>query len=231
VALDFVQEYQAQRAAERLSASVALHARVVRDGQAVDVPARDIVPGDIIILGAGDLVPADGQLVEAKDFFVNQALLTGEPYPVERTAERENDEVFMGTSAMSGTARMLVSKTGTGTALGQIAQTLATRPPPTAFEQGTRQFGLMIMKLTFALVLFVVFVNALSNRPFLESFLFAVALAVGLTPELLPMVVSVTLSKGALRMSRKNVVVKRLAAIHDLGMAAWTFSVRTRPGR
>ena len=179
------------------------------------------------MLSAGDLVPADGQVVEAKDFFVNQALLTGEPYPVEKhpgenatpeaNVEGTSNAVFMGTSVISGTATVLVCRTGAHTALGEIAETLSTKAPPTAFELGIRSFGLLIMRLTILLVLFVLLVNAFLERPWLDSFLFAVALAVGLTPELLPMVVSVTLSRGALRMAKQRVIVKRLAAIQNLG--------------
>jgi Mg2+-importing ATPase len=214
VILDFVQEHRANRAAEKLSESVALQSRVIRDGKESQISSKTIVPGDFVLLSAGDLVPADGQVLESRDFFVNEALLTGEPYPVEKTP---NANAAMGSSVMSGSARLLVTKTGTATAVGQIAQSLGKAPPPSAFEVGARQFGLMIMRLTVLLVLFVVLVNAISQKPFFESFLFAVALAVGLTPELLPMVVSVTLAKGALRMADKHVIVKKPAAIHGLG--------------
>ncbi len=226
VTLDFVQEYRAGRAAERLQRSVAVRVSVLRDGQPQDIPVDQVVPGDVVLLSAGDLVPADGRVLEARDFFVNQALLTGESYPVEKHPSDipagtdlagAGNAVFMGTSVISGSAGVLVCRTGAATALGEIADTLAARNPPTAFERGTRSFGLLIMRLTFLLVLFVVLVNGLFHRPLLESFLFAVALAVGLTPELLPMVVSVTLARGALRMAGKKVIVRRLAAIQDLG--------------
>ncbi|MBI4693832.1 MAG: magnesium-translocating P-type ATPase [Gammaproteobacteria bacterium] len=225
VVMDFVQEFRAGRAADRLAQSVSVRAAVLRDGTAREIPAADIVPGDVVMLAAGDLVPADGVLLDAKHFFVKQALLTGEPYPAEKeagavpgaTLEDARGAAFMGTSVISGSAKLLVVETGTRTAIGAIADTLARRPPPTAFEQGTRGFGLMIMRLTFLLVLFVLLVNAFEHKPLLEIFLFAVALAVGLTPELLPMVVSVTLARGALAMARARVIVKRLAAIQDLG--------------
>ncbi|HEV8718702.1 MAG TPA: magnesium-translocating P-type ATPase [Candidatus Binatia bacterium] len=227
VTLDFVQEHRAGQAAERLKQTVAVRVSVLRDGKAQEAPLSELVPGDVILLSAGNLVPADGRVLEAKDFFVNQALLTGEPYPVEKhpgdLTEPETalgnatNAVFMGTSVISGTARMLACRTGTNTALGEIAETLSHKAPQTAFERGTHDFGLLILRLTLLLVLFVLFVNAYFQRPWLESFLFAVALAVGLTPELLPMVVSVTLARGALRMAEKKVIVKRLAAIHDLG--------------
>ncbi len=227
VTLDFVQEHRAGRAAERLMESVAVHATVIRQGGPKEIPVTALVAGDVVILGAGDLVPADGRLIEAKDFFVNQALLTGESFPVEKHAselaaadagiDAASNAVFMGTSVISGSARVVICRTGAATALGQIAETLITKPPLTAFERGTRQFGMLIMRLTVLLVLFVLLINALFHRPLLESFLFAVALAVGLTPELLPMVISVTLARGASRMASKRVIVKRLAAIQDLG--------------
>jgi Mg2+-importing ATPase len=227
VTLDFVQEYRAGRAAERLKQSVALRATVVRGGRPMETTADQIVPGDVVQLKPGGLVPADGRVLEAHDFFVNQALLTGEPYPVEKHAgELDNkapdrseasNAVFMGTSVMSGAASMLVCRTGRATSLGEISDSLAARPPATAFESGIKNFGLLILRLAILMVLFVLLVNALFHRPWLESFLFAVALAVGLTPELLPMVVSVTLARGALRMARERVIVRHLPAVHDLG--------------
>jgi Mg2+-importing ATPase len=226
--LDTVQEYRAEEAAEALKVSVALKERVLRDGQEVTVLGQDLVPGDVVLLAAGDLVPADGRLVESRDFFVNEALLTGESYPAEKHARDEgvdNSEVaeatnaaFMGSSVMNGSARLLVCRTGLTTQLGQISSSLRRAAPPTALEQGTRQFGMLIVRLTEILVLFVLLINiAVFHRPWLESFLFAVALAVGLTPELLPMIVSVTLARGAIRMAKAQVIVKRLGAIHDLG--------------
>ena len=230
VTLDFVQEYRAGRAAEHLKRQVALRASVLRGGAAREVAVADLVPGDVVLLAAGDLVPADGRVLEARDLFVNQALLTGESYPVEKHAAdigpdqssggdiaAATNAVFMGTSIISGSARVVLAHTGSDTALGQIADTLARRPPSTAFERGTQAFGNLILRLTLLLVLFVLLVNALFHRPLLESFLFAVALAVGLTPELLPMVVSVTLSQGAMRLARRRVIVKRLSAVQDLG--------------
>jgi Mg2+-importing ATPase len=222
VTLDFLQEHRAGQAAERLKASVAVRATVLRDGAACEIPVAELVPGDVVRLAAGDLVPADGRVLEARDFFVNQALLTGEPYPVEKHARAAPDDdgasaVFMGTSVVSGTATVEVERTGAHTALGEIAATVSVRAPATAFEQGTQAFGLFVMRLTVLLVLAVILVNAALHRPWLESFLFALALAVGLTPELLPMIVSVCLARGALRMAGKKVIVKRLAAIHDLG--------------
>jgi Mg2+-importing ATPase len=227
VTLDFVQEFRAGRAAERLRHSVALRATVRRNGRPIETVADRIVPGDVILLKPGGLIPADGRVVEARDFFVNQALLTGEAYPVEKHAGEITDApsdlsaaanaAFMGTSVISGTASLLVCRTGPATALGEISDSLAVKPPATAFESGIRNFGLLILRLAILMVLFVLLVNAFFHRPWLESFLFAVALAVGLTPELLPMVVSVTLARGALRMAKERVIVRRLPAVHDLG--------------
>ena len=227
VTLDFVQEYRAGKAAEKLRLAVSVRASVMRDGRPLDVPVAAVVPGDIMVLAAGDLVPADGVVLEARDFFVKQALLTGEPYPVEKRCgtvaadatdlQGAVNAVFAGTAVISGSARALVVRTGTATAIGTVADSINRQAPPSAFEIGTRRFGMLIMRLTVLLVLFVLFVNAMFHKPWLDSFLFAVALAVGLTPELLPMVVSVTLSRGALRMAEKRVIVKRLAAIQNLG--------------
>lgn len=228
VILDVAQEHQAQIAADSLRRQVSLRATVLRDGKAADIPAAEIVPGDIVCLAAGDLVPADARLVEARDLFVDEALLTGEAYPAEKLAEAGNlatagetpfprNLVFMGSSVVSGTARGLILATGRNTQLGSIASTLRKEPPPTAFALGIQKFGMMIIRATIFLVLFVVLVNLVFHRPLLESFLFALALAVGLTPELLPMIVSVTLARGAIRMAKKQVIVKRQSAIDDLG--------------
>ncbi len=227
VTLDFFQEYRAGRAADQLKKTVAVRATVLRDGHSQDIPIADLVPGDVVLLAAGDLIPADCRLLEAKDFFINQSLLTGESYPVEKHARelpapaadlsQAENAVFMGTSVISGMAKAMVCRTGADTAVGNIADSLTVKAPPTAFELGIQSFGMLIMRLTFLLVLFVFLINAFFHRPFLESLLFAIALAVGLTPELLPMVITVTLSRGALRMAKKQVIVKRLAAIHNLG--------------
>ena len=227
VTLDFVQEYRANAAAEKLRQSVSVRAIVMRDGKSLEVAVTQVVPGDVVLLSAGDLIPADGRVLEARDFFVKQALLTGESYPVEKRPgalpdaatepQEATNAVFMGTSVISGSARVLVVKTGAVTAIGEIADSVSRPSVPTSFEIGTRRFGMLIMRLTVFMVMFVLLVNTLFHKPWLESFLFAVALAVGLTPELLPMVISVTLSRGALRMARKQMIVKRLSAIQDLG--------------
>jgi Mg2+-importing ATPase len=227
VALNFTQVYRSQNAARNLRQRVAQTATVQRDGALQDLPAREVVPGDIIHLAAGDLVPADARLLAAKDLFLNEAALTGESLPREKhpatappaaaEAAAATTAVFRGTSVVSGIGAAAVVRTGVTTELGQVAAHLSARPPETEFERGTRRFGFLILQVVIFLVLFVFLVNALLRRDRLESFLFAVALAVGLTPELLPMIVSVTLSSGAVRMARRKVIVKRLAAIENFG--------------
>jgi Mg2+-importing ATPase len=227
IALNFTQAYRSQAAARRLRERAGQLATVVRDGAPREVPAREVVPGEVIRLAAGDLVPADARLLSAKDLFVSEAPLTGESLPREKHAQAEGtpaaahreatSAVFRGTSVVSGLGVAVVVHTGAATEFGRIAAHLSVHPPETEFERGTRRFGLLILKVVIFLVLFVFLVNALFRRDALESFLFAVALAVGLTPELLPMIVSVTLASGAVRMARKKVIVKRLVAIENFG--------------
>jgi Mg2+-importing ATPase len=222
VVLNFVQTFRSRRAADALRARVAPTARVVRDGRETTISRREVVCGDVVMLAAGDLVPADAALLEARDLHVQEAALTGESLPVEKAA-RGNDpaakecQVFLGTSVVSGSARALVTATGAATAFGDIAARLSAKPPETEFDRGTRVFGLFIMRTVLFLVLFVLLVNIALRRPALDSLLFAVALAVGLTPEFLPMITAVTLAKGAVRMARQKIIVKHLAAIQNLG--------------
>lgn len=227
VLLDFVQESRAQSAVDALRAQVAPRAAVLRDGVEVSLPVVGIVPGDIVRLAAGDVVPADGVVLSSRDFFVNQALLTGESYPVEKragepaTSADEPGEAanaaLAGTSVISGGAVLLVCETGARTALGRIADSLAGKRPPTSFEIGLRRFGILILRITFVLVMLVMAESLAFHRPWLESLIFALALAVGLTPELLPMIMTVTLTRGAVRLSRQSVIVKTLTSIHNLG--------------
>jgi Mg2+-importing ATPase len=219
VALNFSQAYRSQAAAERLRRQVAQLATVVRDGQEREIPVREVVVGDVIRLKAGDLVAADARLIATRDLFMNEALLTGESLPREKQVDAQGGTaaVFRGTSAVSGLGTAVVVATGAATEFGRVAAGLVGRTPETEFERGTRRFGFLILQMVVFLVLFVFLVNALLKRDILESFLFSVALAVGMTPELLPMVVSVTLSRGAVRMARKKVIVKQLAAIENFG--------------
>ncbi len=228
VGLDVYQESKAERAAEMLKEKVATTATVLRDGVKKEVKLSEVVPGDIVYLSAGDIAPADARVITAKDLFLNQSALTGESFPVEKTVEPSksrdaaitewNNCLFLGTSVVSGAATAAVIRTGTLTEYGKIAKRLVAREPETEFERGLRRFGFMMLEVTFLLVLFVFFVNALKpERNVFEALLFAVALAVGLTPELLPMILSINLSRGALAMSKKGVIVKRLAAIQNFG--------------
>ena len=225
-ALSFVQEYNANAAAEKLRARVTLKATALRDGQPQSVLAEEVVPGDVVLLSAGSLVPADGVVLEARDFFVNQAVLTGETFPVEKVpgplavqaslAERTNS-VFMGTNVRSGSARVLIAQTGTATAFGQIAERLTLRPPETEFERGIRRFGYLLTEVMLLLVLIVFAVNVFLRRPVLDSLLFSIALAVGLTPQLLPAIISINLSKGSQAMAAAGVIVRRLESIENFG--------------
>ncbi len=227
ITLDFIQERRAHNAVEALRRSVAIRADVRRGGADTSLLAEQLVPGDIVHLAAGDLVPADGRLIAGKDLYVNQALLTGEPYPVEKRPEdlgkatpdlaEATNAVFAGTSVISGSATILICRTGAASTLGTLAGTLASAQPPTSFEIGIHRFGMLIVRLTVLLVLFVLTINLAFHRPALESLMFALALAVGLTPELLPMIVTVTLARGAVRLAERRVIVKRLAALHNIG--------------
>ncbi|HYL57823.1 MAG TPA: magnesium-translocating P-type ATPase, partial [Candidatus Acidoferrales bacterium] len=226
VVLNFIQAYRSERAVQRLRDQVAPTASVKRDGSWLELPRRQLVPGDIVRLSAGDLVPADGRLIRSQDLHVHQAALTGESMPVEKfvgavesdaNGAARHDLVFLGTSIVSGTATALVIATGPRTSFGDIAAKLSERPPETEFDRGTRQFGILILKTVFFLVLFILVVSLAMHRDALESLLFAVALAVGLTPEFLPMITTVTLSMGALKMARRKVIVKHLDAIENLG--------------
>ena len=225
VALNFIQTYRSQKAVDSIRKEVAPTANVLRDSKWIQIPRREIVPGDVIKLAAGDLVPADADLLQTRDLHVQQAALTGESLPVEKSARSDHDSdskkdlhsVFLGTSVVSGTATANVTATGKNTVFGDIATRLAKRAPETEFERGTRRFGFLIMRTTILLVLFVLLITVLFHRPFLESLLFAVALAVGLTPEFLPMITTVTLGRGAVHMARKNVIVKHLDAMQNFG--------------
>jgi Mg2+-importing ATPase len=227
VAIDFVQTYRSQRAIQRLQEHVSLTATVLRDGRWQETKRKEVVPGDIVRLSAGDLVPADGQLIEARDLYVQQAALTGESMPAEKDVRAPDkgtegtpqapDRIFLGTSVVSGTGIARMVATGPRTAFGAIAERLADRPEETEFQRGLRHFGQLITRTVLFLVLFILVVRiALHKDPF-ESFVFAVALAVGLTPEFLPMITSVTLGRGAIRMARDHVIVKHLPAIQNFG--------------
>lgn len=224
--LSFYQEYSAHDAAEKLKEQVSFKTNVLRDGKSVSIPTEEIVPGDVVLLSAGSLIPADGLVIEAKDFFVNQAVLTGETFPVEKTAGvvAENaglpgrtNVVFMGTNVRSGSAKALIVETGLNTAFGQIAGRLTLRPPETEFEHGIKRLGYLLTEVMFILVLSIFFFNVIFHKPVLDSLLFSIALAVGLTPQLLPAIININLSKGSQQMAKHGVIVRRLESIENFG--------------
>ncbi|HVB73003.1 MAG TPA: magnesium-translocating P-type ATPase [Ktedonobacteraceae bacterium] len=228
ITLNFLQTHRSQRAADRLREKVALTATALRDGNWGEIPRRELVPGDIIRLSAGDLVPADARLLHSVYLHVQQSALTGESLPVEKDALETDPTptgnladtshtVFLGTSVVSGTGTALVTATGRNTAFGDIVAQLARRPPETEFERGVKHFGLLITRTVFFLVLFVFLVGIIGHHSTLESALFAISLAVGLTPEFLPMIVTITLSQGASRMAKEKVIVKHLESMQNFG--------------
>jgi Mg2+-importing ATPase len=224
--LTMVQEYRATTAVDRLRARIVLRATAMRDGVPVDVPAADLVAGDVVIVSAGTLIPADGVLLEGRDLFVNQGVLTGESMPVEKMvtpvsetaslAERTN-VLFSGTSVRSGTGQMVVVATGMNTVYGGIARRLTLRQAETEFERGIRRFGYLLARVILVLVLVVFAANIYLDRPPIDSLLFAIALAVGISPELLPAIIGVTLARGARQMASEGVIVRRLNAIENFG--------------
>jgi Mg2+-importing ATPase len=224
--LGFWQERGASNAVEKLLSIVQIKAAVLRDGNSERVPVEKIVPGDVVVLDAGDVVPGDGLVLESKDLFVDEAMLTGETFPVEKApallpAEtplgQRSNALWMGTHVVSGTATALVVDTGKTTEFGKVSERLKLRPNETDFEQGIRQFGYFLGEVTLVLVVAIFAINVYLARPVLEAFLFSLALAVGLTPQLLPAIISVNLAHGAKRMAKKRVIVKRLASIENFG--------------
>lgn len=225
-ALSFTQEYGASRAMETLKDRIARRATVLRDGRETAVPVEELVPGDVVRLAAGNLIPADGILIAARDLNVTEAAFTGEAFPVvkvpgrsapEATLGHRNNAVFTGTSVRSGTGTMLAVRTGARTEFAAIASAIAGRATETEFARGIRRFGYLMTEVMLVIVILVFFANLLLRRPAIDSLLFSLALAVGLTPELLPAIISVTLARGARRMAANGVIVRRLDAIENLG--------------
>ena len=224
--LGFWQEKGAADAFEKLLTTVQIRATVLRDGGEKEVLVEEIVPGDVIILNAGDMIPADCLILDSKDLFVSEATLTGETYPVEKLAgtlkaetslAQRINSLWMGTSVVSGNGKALIVFTGKETEFGKISETLKLRSPETEFEKGVARFGHFLMEVTMLMVIAIFAINVYLQRPILDSFLFSLALAVGLTPQLLPAIISVNLSHGAREMAQKKVIVKRLASIENLG--------------
>ena len=227
LSLRFVQETRADTAAAKLKAMISVTATVMRDGQAREIPLQQLVPGDVVKLSAGDMVPGDVRLLSAKDLFVIQATLTGESMPVEKTdaadlrgnvsAIERTNTCFLGTSVESGSATAVIVATGAQTYFGKVARSLAGRQVETAFDRGVKRFTWLMIRFMLVMVPLVFIINGLTKHDWHEAFFFSLAVAVGLTPEMLPMIVSVCLSKGALAMSRKKVIVKRLNSIQNFG--------------
>ena len=224
--LGFWQEQHAADAVQKLLAMVQITATVLRDGKQSEVPVSQIVSGDVFLLNAGGIVPADSVLIDSTDLFVDEASLTGEPFPIEKkvgvlTAETQLSQrtnvVFLGTNVVSGTAKAIAVNVGKATEFGKVSETLRLRAPETEFEHGIRKFGYMLMEVTLLLVLAMFATNVYFHKPVIDSLLFSLAIAVGLTPQLLPAIISVNLAQGAKRMADKKVIVKRLASIENFG--------------
>jgi len=224
--LGFWQERGATDAVQKLLALVQVKATVLRDGQSQEIPNESVVPGDIVLLSAGGNIPGDCLVLESKDLSVNEATLTGETYPADKMSGvlpsetdlgQRSNILYMGTNVISGTAKAVVVHTGKETEFGKVSERLKLRPPETEFETGLRKFGYFLMEVTLILVVLIFVANVYLKRPVLESFLFSLALAVGLTPQLLPAIVSVNLARGAKQMAKKQVIVKRLPAIENFG--------------
>ncbi len=224
--LGFWQERGAANAVEKLLAIVKIKAAVLRGGTATEIPVEDIVPGDVVTLRAGGRIPGDSVILGSRDLFVDEATLTGETYPIEKSAgvvapetplARRHNTLFMGTHVVSGSATALVVCTGAASEFGQVSARLVLRAPETEFERGIRRFGYLLLEVTLILVLAIFAINVYLARPVLDSFLFTLALAVGLTPQLLPAIISINLARGAKRMAEQKVIVKRLASIENFG--------------
>lgn len=224
--LGFWQEHGAANAVEKLLALVQIKTKVLRDRTPVEIPVEEVVPGDIVILNAGDVIPGDCLLLESKDLFIDEATLTGETYPVEKTVAvlaaetslgQRTNALWMGTHVVSGSAKAVVIHTGKETEFGKVSERLRLTPQETEFERGVRRFGYFLMQVTLLLVIAILVINVSLSRPVLDSFLFSLALAVGLAPQLLPAIISINLSHGARRMAEEKVIVKRLASIENFG--------------
>jgi len=214
VGLDFGNTYRSEKAAEALKDKVRVKAHVIREGKEHIILVGELVPGDIVLLTAGKVIPADGIIIEGKDISTNEAALTGESFPA---AKPVNAEVFMGSGVISGSGMMRVTLTGHQTKFSHIAQDLQSVHRVTEFEHEIKEFSVLIIKITFFLVIFVLLINVVLQRDLLESILFSLALAVGLTPELLPLIITLNLTKGSLKMAKEGVIVKQLSAVQNFG--------------
>jgi len=225
-ALGFWQERSAANAVEKLLRMVQVKARVLRDGREADVPFEEVVPGDVLVLNAGDGIPGDCLILESRDLFVDEAALTGETYPAEKAVKalppetplgKRTGSLFMGTHVVSGTAKAVVIRTGLDTEFGRISEELRIRPTTPEFERGVKSFGYLLLEVTAIMIIAIFAINVYFRRPVLDSFMFALALAVGLTPQLLPAIISINLATGARRMAKEKVIVKQLSSIENFG--------------
>lgn len=224
--LGFWQEKGAANAVAKLLQMVQIKCRVLRNGNEIEIPVEKVVPGDIAILTAGDVIPGDSLIIESKELYADEAAFTGETFPVEKSAgiveagaplAKRNNTLYMGAHVISGTAKVVIVKTGKYTEFGKISTRLLSKPPETDFEKGIRHFGYMLMEITLVLVVIIFGINVFLHKPVLDSFLFSLALAVGLTPQLLPAIITINLSKGATNMAKLKVIVKRLSSIENFG--------------
>jgi Mg2+-importing ATPase len=236
--LGFWQERRASKTLQALLAIIQVKASVLRDGREIEVPSDRVVPGDVLVLRAGDTIPGDGVLLESKDLFVDESTLTGESYPAEKrvssagtdpSAQSQMGVIYDGTHVVSGTARAVLLRTGADTQFGQLSDRLRLQAPETEFERGLRKFGEMLIRVTIVLVVAILAIHLLAKQHTqpLEVFTFALALAVGITPELLPVIVSVTLARGAQRLAKEQVIVRRLSSIENLGSMSVLCSDKT----
>ncbi len=224
--LSFWQEYGARTAVAKMLTLIETKCTVIRDKQECSIPSKDVITGDVIVLSAGATIPADSIILQSKDLFVDEAALTGETFPVEKHAgtvaadtalAARSNCVFTGTHVVSGSATVLAVNTGDDTEFGKVCKRLSSKPPETDFERGIREFGYLLIQMTLVLVLSIFALNVFMQRPVLDSFMFSLALAVGLTPQLLPAIISINLSTGARRMAQEKVIVKRLSSIESFG--------------
>jgi Mg2+-importing ATPase len=224
--LGFWQEKGAANAVQELLKMVQIRCRIQRDGMESEWPVEEVVPGDIVVLSAGDVIPGDSLILDSSELFVDEAAFTGETYPMEKNAgvlppdtplSKRSNSLLMGSHVISGKARAVVIRTGSKTEFGKISARLRLKPPETDFERGIRHFGYMLMEITLVLVIIIFAMNVLLHKPALDSFLFSLALAVGLTPQLLPAIITVNLAAGARAMAKKKVIVRRLSSIENFG--------------
>jgi len=225
--LSFYQEFKSEKALAELRKYISFNAKALRDGKEVELDVKELVPGDLVFLEIGDIVPADLRVIESKDLTLNESVVTGESFPVHKIIEsialpdaqpsQQKNIAFMGTNVASGEGKGIVVATAEKTEFGRTATVLSAKEPPTDFQKSIKKFGNFLIKIIFALTIFVFVINSLLGRNLLESFLFALALAVGITPELLPLIITISLSAGAMHLAKKKMIVKRLVSIEDLG--------------